>query len=81
MLLASFEQVLPLRQASRLADEQMARQLLMLSEGSLGELSVLLTSAAVYAVQSGAERIDEKVLAAIDWVPPSERRRRAERLV
>lgn len=81
MLLVSFEQVLPLRKASRLADEQMARQLLMLSEGSLGELSVLLTSAAVYAVQSGAERIDEKVLAAIDWVPPSERRRRAERLV
>jgi hypothetical protein len=59
----------------------MARQLLMLSEGSLGELSVLLTSAAVYAVQSGVERIDEKVLAAIDWVPPSERRRRAEHLV
>jgi hypothetical protein len=81
MLLASFEQVLPLRKASRLADAQMARQLLMLSEGSLGELAVLLTSAAVYAVQSGAERIDEKVLAAIDWVPPSERRRRAERLV
>jgi Bacterial TniB protein len=80
-LLASFEQVLPLRKASHLADEQMARQLLMLSEGSLGELSVLLTSAAVYAVQSGAERIEEKVLAAIDWVPPSERRRRAERLV
>jgi hypothetical protein len=81
MLLASFEQVLPLRKASRLADEQIARQLLMLSEGSLGELSVLLTSAAVYAVQSGVERIDKKVLAAIDWVPPSERRRRAERLV
>jgi hypothetical protein len=81
MLLASFEQVLPLRKASRLADEQMARKLLVLSEGSLGELSLLLTSAAVYAVQSGAERIDEKVLAAIDWIPPSERRRRAERLV
>lgn len=81
MLLASFEQVLPLRKASRLADEQMARKLLTLSEGSLGELSVLLTSAAVYAVQSGTERIDEKVLTAIDWTLPSERRRRAERLV
>lgn len=81
MLLASFEQVLPLRQPSRLADEKLARKLLALSEGSLGELSVLLTSAAVYAVRSGAERIDEKVLAAIDWVPPSERRRRAERLI
>ena len=55
--------------------------LLALSEGSLGELSVLLTSAAVYAMRSGTERIDAKVLAAIDWVPPSERRRRAERLI
>ena len=54
MLLASFERSLPLRKPSRLADEQMARQLLMLSEGSLVELSVLLTSAAVYAVESGA---------------------------
>ncbi len=81
MLLASFEQVLPLRKPSRLADEQLARKLLALSEGSLGELSVLLTSAAVYAVHSGAERIDGTVLAAIDWIPPSERRRRAERLI
>jgi len=81
MLLASFERALPLRQPSGLADETLARKLLALSEGSLGELSVLLTSAAVYAVRSGTERIDEKVLAAIDWVPPSERRRRAERLI
>src|SRR5919109_45413 len=79
MLLAGFERALPLRKASRLAEAQMARKLLTLSEGRLGELSVLLTSAAVYAVQSGAERIDEKVLTAIDWIPPSERRRRAER--
>jgi Bacterial TniB protein len=81
MLLMSFERALPLREPSRLADAHLARKLLALSEGSLGELSVLLTSAAVYAVKSGAERIDEQVLAAIDWVPPSERRRRAERLV
>ncbi len=81
MLLASFERTLPLREPSRLAEEQMARHLFALSEGSLGELSVLLTSAAVSAVQSGAERIDEQVLAAIDWIPPSERRRRAEHLV
>jgi hypothetical protein len=40
MLLASFERVLPLRHPSRLADEQMARKLLALSEGSLGEQSV-----------------------------------------
>jgi hypothetical protein len=55
--------------------------LLAWSEGSLGELSALLTTAAVYAVTSGAERIDAQVLAAIAWVLPSERRRQAERLV
>lgn len=81
MLLASFEQALPLRKPSRLADEHLARKLLALSEGSLGELSALLTTAAVYAVHTGIERIDEKVLTAVDWVPPSERRRRAESLV
>jgi hypothetical protein len=81
MLLASFEQALPLRNPSRLAEAQVARKLLTLSEGSLGELSALLTAAAVYAVKSGAERIDAKLLAAIDWTPPSERRRGAERLV
>ena len=81
MLLASFERALPLREPSRLADEHLARQLLMLSEGSLGELSTLLTIAAIYAIQSGAERIDETVLATLDWVAPSERRRHAERLV
>jgi len=80
-LLASFERALPLREASRLADEHLARPLFALSEGSLGELSALLTAAAVYAVTSGAERIDAQVLAAIEWVPPSERRHQAERLV
>jgi type II secretory pathway predicted ATPase ExeA len=81
MLLASFERALPLREASRLADEHLARLLLALSEGSLGELAALLTAAAIYAVQSGVERIDAQVLAAIAWVPPSERRRQAEHLV
>jgi len=80
-LLASFEQVLPLREPSRLIEKPLARQLLTLSEGNLGELSVLLRAAAIYAVKSGTERIDARALAAIDWVPPSERRRQAERLV
>jgi hypothetical protein len=80
-LLVSFERALPLRTASRLADEPLARKLLALSEGSLGELTTLLSAAAVYAVTSGAERIDAEVLAAIEWLPPSERRRQAEHLV
>jgi hypothetical protein len=79
-LLASFERVLPLRQPSRLIDERVARQLLIHSEGSLGELAALLTTAAIYAIKSEIEHINDTVLAAIDWVPPSARRRQAERL-
>jgi hypothetical protein len=29
----------------------------------------------------GSEQINDHVLAGLDWVPPSERRRQAERLV
>ena len=80
-LLASFEWVLPLRQPSQLVAEPLARKLLALSEGNLGALVALLTSAAIYAVRTGGEQINDHVLAALDWVPPSERRRRAEHLV
>ena len=80
-LLASFEQTLPLHQPSRLIEARLARKLLVLSEGHLGELSALLTAAASYAVKTGTEQINERVLATIDWMPPSERRRQAERRV
>jgi Mu transposase-like protein len=81
MLLASFERAVPLRAASRLADAPLARKLLAWSAGSLGELSALLTTAAVDAVTSGVERLDAQALAAITWGPLSERRRQAPRLV
>jgi len=81
MLLASFEQTLPLRRPSRLIEKPLAQKLLAYSEGSLGELSALLTAAAIHAVETQIEQINDEVLAAIDWAPPSERRQQAERLV
>jgi type II secretory pathway predicted ATPase ExeA len=81
MLLASFEQTLPLRHPSGLIEKHLAQKLLAQSEGNLGELSILLTTAAIYAIETGIEQINDAVLAAIDWAPPSERRRQAERLV
>jgi hypothetical protein len=80
MLLASFEKTLPLRRPSRLTNKGLAQKLLAQSEGSLGELSALLTAAAIYAAQTGIEQINDEVLTAIDWVPPSKRRLQAERL-
>lgn len=81
MLLASFERVLPLGEPSHLASEALGRQLLILSEGTIGALSSLLNRAAGTAIEKGRERIDRKVLSETDWIPPSERRQRAELLV
>jgi hypothetical protein len=81
MLLASFARALPLRQPSRLIEARLAQKLLVQSEGNLGELAALLTTAAIYAVKTEIEQINDAVLAAIDWIPPSERHRQAERLV
>ena len=73
MLLASFERMLPLKRPSTLSREPIAPKLLAMTEGTIGELSTLLKTAAIYAVRTGAERIDESVLAALEWEPPSAR--------
>lgn len=78
-LLASFERMLPLAEPSNLHETGLATKLFSLSEGYLGELSTLLTQAAVVAVESGQERIDIRLLDRLRWVSPSERRRQAER--
>jgi len=80
MLLASFERILPLREQSLLAEPKMAAKLLALSEGTIGDLFALLVAASVRAIRIGAERIDEDVLAKIDWIAPSARRRAIETL-
>lgn len=53
--------------------EPLATQLLAMTEGTIGELSILLKAAAISAVRSGIERIDAKVLAMVEWQPPSMR--------
>lgn len=80
-LLASFERMLPLAEPSNLHDTSLATKLFSLSEGYLGELSTLLTLAGAAAVESGRERIDAKLIEALGWVSPSERRRQAERVL
>ncbi|MDA8258525.1 MAG: TniB family NTP-binding protein [Betaproteobacteria bacterium] len=74
-LLATFERILPLRQPSNLVDGPLADKIYSMSEGYIGEISGLLVLAAVHAVETGHERIDKKMLDAIDWTVPSERRK------
>ncbi|QNH62782.1 TniB family NTP-binding protein [Hymenobacter sediminicola] len=74
-LLASFERLLPLRKASGLSEPAIAERIYAMSEGTIGEISAVITAAAVAAIRSGKEHIDRKLLDQIDYVLPSERRR------
>jgi type II secretory pathway predicted ATPase ExeA len=78
-LLASFAAAFPLRRPSSIATERMARYLLTRSEGTIGELAHLLTLAAVAAIESGDEAINQRTLLIADYTGPSERRRLFER--
>ena len=78
-LLASFAASFPLRRPSDIATERMARYLLTRSEGTIGELAHLLTVAAVAAIESGEESINQRTLLMADYAGPSERRRSFER--
>lgn len=57
----------------------MSRYLLARSEGTIGELTRLLTEAAVAAVDSGEEAINHRALTLAAYTGPSERRRQFER--
>jgi len=70
-LLASFEQVLPLREASRLYQPELATALHTISGGNLGDLQRLLMECAAEAINSGAERIDNSIIKGKAWVQPS----------
>lgn len=78
-LLASFAASLPLRRLSPIATPDMARYLLARSEGTIGELAHLLMTAAVAAVESGEEAINQRTLSMADYTGPGERRRQFER--
>lgn len=78
-LLASFGSSFPLRNPSTIATADMARYLLARSEGTIGELTLLLTEAAVVAVDSGEEAINHRTLSLAAYQGPTERRRQFER--
>jgi hypothetical protein len=78
-LLASFVASFPLRSPSPIATAEMAGYLLTRSEGTIGELAHLLTDAAIAAIESGEEAINQRTLLLAPYVGPTERRRLFER--
>ena len=78
-LLASFAVSFPLRHPSDLQNTELARSILARTEGTIGEISTLLTHAAIAAVESGEEAITAKTLRLAAYESPTERRRAFER--
>jgi hypothetical protein len=74
-LLASFEKALPLSVPSGLIRDSLAKQILIMSEGIIGEISSVLSRAAIAAIVNKQEHITLKTLKSISWDQPSERKR------
>ena len=74
-LLASFEQIIPLRNPSHLVEGPLADKIYSMTEGYLGEVARLLVKAGVQAVASSKELIDKKLLDGLGWTAPSDRRK------
>lgn len=79
-LLMSFERTLPLKQPSELHNSLLASRIHALSEGTIGELSMLLNMAAEYAIKTGVEKIDQNILNKCGYVPPMDRTKIAARI-
>lgn len=80
-LLASFEMVLPLKEPSFLTETNIALKILSKSEGTIGEISKILSLSAIDAIKSKTERITPEIIERIDYTPPSERRAISSRLL
>ncbi len=76
-LVASIEALLPLMEPSLLSRPGTTRRLIEESEGTIGALCALLEKAAVKALETGKECIDDEVLAATEWMRPSKNREQA----
>jgi len=74
-LLASFEKLIPLKYPSDLQDSStLTTRLLTRSEGTIGELKMLLAAAATDAMRKGTERITEEIIDGCNYMSPSTRR-------
>lgn len=77
-LLISFERLIPLSLPSNFHEKKLASKIHVMSEGYIGEVFRLITSAAVFSVKNGQEFINIEALEKLDWCPPSKRRQLPE---
>jgi hypothetical protein len=76
-LLASFEKIIPLKHPSGLqSSSTLTAKLLTRSEGTIGELKMLLAVAATDAMRNGTERITEEIIDGCNYMSPLARKQR-----
>jgi hypothetical protein len=74
-LLASIETLLPLKEPSELHRPEMAKRLVELMDGKIGELVTIVNAAAIEAIRAGKERIDMELITKVQVIAPAYRRR------
>jgi len=79
-LLMSFEKLIPLKEASHLNATDLAEAILRISNGTIGEVSTLLNTAAIYAIKTRQERITLNVIMECGYISPDERKQAAAKL-
>jgi hypothetical protein len=77
-LLASFGKLFPLRERSFLADERIAELVLSRTDRTIGEITALMETAAIRAIDTGVECLTYDVVAETNYQSPNERRMRLD---
>lgn len=74
-LLLSFERQMPLKNVSNLKETGIARKILAMSEGLIGEIAKILELSTILAIESGIEKVTSNILNEIDYVAPTDRKK------
>lgn len=80
-LLSSFSSMMPLKNRSNIATEEMSKYVLTRTDRTIGEIAKLLTAATLVAIETGEEAINQKTLAGAGYKSPNERRQMFERIL
>jgi hypothetical protein len=66
-LLASIERLLPLKEPSGLSDQKLASYIFSKTNGTIGEINLILKTAAIAAIKSGQEKITREIIESLNF--------------
>ena len=72
---------MPLKYSFDLTKPGIAKKIFSMGDGKIGEICTVIRKAAIQAIWSFQDAIDEKVLEEIDHKSPSDRRQQLERIL